>query len=355
MSWLPPPRPRARQEPGSPWRPASLRRVKTEELRYLVVEEIVGGSVGLALSPWPQTDGEGRLRFADEEALTFAVERDSFERYLAKHRRPRALRRRPLRIGDVFAVKVNEAALRQVAGQLEEKTSLQPLLNPEDWLRAPVYDITADAREVAKASFYAAVTELLSPMQVASIRELIDPQRAARALPFTSRLRPDTPAAAIIGATVLALAGLGGGTALGRQTKAEHRVTAAGSTEVVTKTEFRPTTVTKTVNEAVQTTTVIKTLTTTEFTPRRVTLSVTLTGDAPGTVNVNPPGADCTKTSATEQSCEYQLAAGTPVTLTETTSAVFGGWGIKDCTTRTPCVVNPGESMAVTANFFVVG
>jgi hypothetical protein len=319
----------------------------------LVVEEIVGGSVGLALSPWPQTDGAGRLRFAEEESLTFAVERDSFERYLAKHRRPRALRRRPLRIGDVFAVKVNEEVLGQVAGQLEERTSRQPLLNPKDWLRPPVYDITADARDVAKTSFYAAVTEALNPMQAASMRELIDPQRAARALPFTNRLRPSlgTPTAAIIGATVLAIAGLGSGTALGRQTKTEHTVTAAGSTETVTKTRFRPTTVTKTVHEAGQTT-IIRTRTTTEFTPRQVTLSVTLTGDAPGTVNVKPPGADCTKTSATEQSCEYQLAARTSVTLTEATSAVFGGWGIKDCTTSTPCVVNPGESMAVTANFY---
>jgi hypothetical protein len=354
MSWLPPRRTRAQQE-RSPWRPPTLGRAKTDDLRYLVVEEIVGSSIGLALSPWPQTDSEGRLRFAQDDALTFGVDRDSFARYLAKHRRPRALRRRPLRIGDVFAVKVDEPALRQVAGQLEERTSLQPLLNPDNWLRSPVYDITADAREVAKASFYAAVTEPLNPVQAASIRELIDPERAARAFSLPGRLRPSlgTPAGAIIGMTVLALAGLGAGTALGRQTTGKHTVSVAATTRVLTRTRFHTTTISKTITKAAQTTRVVVNHTTTETTPRQVTLTVTLTGDAPGTVSVDPTGPDCTKTSASEQTCKYQLPAGTPVTLTATTSALFGGWGIKDCTAKTTtCLVNPGESLAVTANFY---
>jgi hypothetical protein len=355
MSWLPPRRTGAQHQPGSPWRPPTLGRAKTDDLRYLIVEEIVGSSIGLALSPWPQTDSEGRLRFADDEALTFGVERDSFARYLAKHRRPRALRRRPLRIGDVFAVKVDQQVLRQVAGQLEEKTSLQPLLNPDSWLRSPVYDITADAREVAKASFYAAVTEPLNPMQAASIRELIDPQRAARGFSLPGRLRPSfgTPAGAIIGTTVLIFAGLGAGTALGRQTSGKHTVSVAAmtSTKVLTRTRFRTTTISKTITRAAQTTHVVVNHTTTETTPRQITLTVTLTGEAPGRVSVDPPGSQCTKTSATEQTCQYQLPAGTPVTLTATTSAVFGGWRIKDCD-RTTCLVNPGESLAVTANFY---
>jgi len=125
------------------------RRARSSELRYLVIEEIVGTSVGLSLSPWPQTDPEGRLRFATDTTKTLAVERAPFERYLARHRRPRTLRQRPLRIGDVFAVKVNEAALETVSEELEQKTRLQPLLNPADWLQPPVYDITADARDAA--------------------------------------------------------------------------------------------------------------------------------------------------------------------------------------------------------------
>ena len=93
---------------------------------------------------------------------------------------------------------------------------------------------------------------------------------------------------------------------------------------------------------------------TTETTPRQVTLTLTLTGDGLGSVAVDPPGVDCTKTQAAEQTCTYQIAAGTPVTLTaKPTRSIFGGWGLQSCATAT-CEINLGQAIALTANFYVL-
>ena len=110
----------------------------TTGLSYIVVEEIEGGLVGLAVSEWPRTDERGRLRF-DSEPMQAAVERRAFEDFLDRHRQPG----RPLRVGDVFAA----------------RTGL-PTHNPEDWIEPPVHDVTAEAREAAKIAFYAAVAPI---------------------------------------------------------------------------------------------------------------------------------------------------------------------------------------------------
>src|SRR5215212_5936618 len=198
MSWLPPPPNREGSE-DSFWRPPALGRANPADLRYLVVEEILGSSIGLTLSSWPRVDAEGRLRFSIGSTRSFAVDRGSLERYLAKRRRPRTVRRRPLRIGDVFAVSVNHAALAAVRDELEEPTQFRPLLRAEDWLRGSVYDLTADAREIAKASFYAAVSEPLTQSQAASLRHLLDAGRGPR-LPLPARLRASlaSPAGAVV-------------------------------------------------------------------------------------------------------------------------------------------------------------
>jgi hypothetical protein len=356
MSWLPP-RARAHGEQTYPWRPPSLGRGKPRDFHYLLVEELFQSLVGVALSSWPQVDEQGRLRFPAEEPLTFAVDRASLERYLAK-RRPRSLRKRALRIGDVFAVKVDPAGLRAVADQLEQRTQLEPVLHASEFLRRPVYDVTADAREVAKASFYAAVSGRLSPEQAASLRQLLEPGRPGRISALPSRLQTSlgTPVGAIAALSILALAGLGGGTALGRETRGQDTVTLAGSTTTLTTTLFRTSTVSRNITKAQRTTTVIVNHTTsqvsTETIPRQVTLTLTLIGDAPGTVTVDPPGSDCSRTTS-EQTCEYQISAGTPVSLKATTPAVFGGWGLKDCVRET-CTLNLGQSLALTADFYTL-
>lgn len=112
----------------------------TTGLSYILVDEIEGGLVGLAVSEWPRTDEQGRLRF-DSEPMQVAVDRRAFERFLDEHREPS----RPLRIGDVFAARTRPAE----AG-----------LDPERWIEPPVHDVTADAREAAKIAFYAAVAPI---------------------------------------------------------------------------------------------------------------------------------------------------------------------------------------------------
>jgi hypothetical protein len=111
----------------------------TTGLSYIVVEEIEGGMVGLAVSDWPATDDKGRLRF-DSEPAQAAVELVELERFLDLHRE----QSRPLRVGDVFAARTGP-----------------PTNHPEGWIEPPVHDVTADAREAAKVAFYSAVAPII--------------------------------------------------------------------------------------------------------------------------------------------------------------------------------------------------
>ena len=98
---------------------------------------------------------------------------DALERFLAQHRRPHELAERPLRVGDVFAVRPVPGAFERVRAELEEQRRLDPFLDPASWIRPPVYDVSADAREAAKASFYAAVTPPLDPERAGELEPLL--------------------------------------------------------------------------------------------------------------------------------------------------------------------------------------
>jgi hypothetical protein len=134
--------------------------VDTAPHAYLVVDEIVGSSVGLVLSAWPEVDRRGRLRPGGGPPRMLGADRTAFERFLATARRPAGLER-PLRIGDTFAVRVIPGALAEMSDELAAQTRLEPLLDPASWIEPPVHDVTADARERAKIAFYAAVAPVL--------------------------------------------------------------------------------------------------------------------------------------------------------------------------------------------------
>jgi hypothetical protein len=136
---------------GRPWAPPSLKAVRERRLSYVVIDDMESGMIGLSVSPWPSIDDAGRLRFGRGRSRSVGSARHDLERFLAKNRVPRSGSRRPLRIGDVFAMAVKEPI---PVGQLAD---------PADWIEVPVYDITADARDAAKASFYAAVAPTLDP------------------------------------------------------------------------------------------------------------------------------------------------------------------------------------------------
>ena len=168
-TWLPE-APHPRGERLRPWSPPLLARVPTEELSYVLVDEIVGSSVGLAVSPWPRLDDKGRLRFPDGR-LMLGSDADTLAEFLHKHRLPRELRERQLRIGDAFAAGTHADVIDRLRDQLEDERRLKPFLDPAEWLRPPVYDITPDAREAAKGSFYAAVAPTLEPEQARVVLE----------------------------------------------------------------------------------------------------------------------------------------------------------------------------------------
>lgn len=149
-----------RGQPERVWLPAILRsRDERRTLRYVVVDEIESHLVGLSVSDWPTIDDVGRLRFGSKRARSVGALRSDLERFLARHRLPRPGSRRAVRIGDVFAVAVKEPV---PTGETAD---------PAAWIDPPLYDVTAEARDAAKAAFYSAVAPTLDP---AKDKEIID-------------------------------------------------------------------------------------------------------------------------------------------------------------------------------------
>ncbi|MDP8929106.1 MAG: hypothetical protein M3O70_11185 [Actinomycetota bacterium] len=122
-------------------------------LWYVVVEEIVDGVAGLTVSAWPYADQAGRLRFQADDTT-----HDSFEVSIPLTRLRSELYagfvERDPRIGDVFAMRLDPS---QEAGPRRDRR--------RRWNRSlgrlfiDVYDISAEARKVAKLAFYASVAD----------------------------------------------------------------------------------------------------------------------------------------------------------------------------------------------------
>ena len=238
-----------------PWTPAGLKPREVRGLSYVVVDEIEGGAVGLAVSEWPRIDGEGRLRFGAPPVL-LGADRASLEAFLDRHRQTS----RPLRSGDVFGLRARRERLREAA---EAEARLEPMLEPETWIEPPVYDVTADARDAAKASFYAAVTTPLIGPEIDLIEELIErpsPPPPPPAPPRPPRPWWRSPFFQVAAAAIVFGGGLGAGFAAG----------AAPSNTVATVRTTIPTTIRTTIPSIVDHTT-------------KITVRETVTGTTPGT------------------------------------------------------------------------
>lgn len=183
-SWLPAepgPAPVGARRPR--WLPESLEpMVSQSDLRsyiYVAVDELVEERVGLSVSEWPWVDASGRVRFAaHEEPQLLGLPKDSFlefvsERRIVRARRRREVteadigfRRRPLAIGDVFAVpKRAMPVLEDLEGHANREQAAL------DAGSSSVYDVSADAREAAKVAFFGAVAEKLGPERAERIIE----------------------------------------------------------------------------------------------------------------------------------------------------------------------------------------
>jgi hypothetical protein len=147
--------------------PASIR-----AFSYLTIDEIADGIVTVLVSDWPELDQRGRLTFHDTTAaVAIAVNQTRLELLLRRSRVPRGIANRALRETDAFAA--------LTIGPL----GLDPAVrrdHPEQWIIPPIYDITADARDAAKASFFSAVGRPLTP-------------QAERRLPAKPRHSQDQP------------------------------------------------------------------------------------------------------------------------------------------------------------------
>ncbi len=162
-SWLPPARERAVvDEDWDPWVPKAVAeaRVDPETLSYIVVDEIEDGVALFVVTRWPRVDGHGRLRFADrDDRWTVASRADAVEKRLdARLVSPppdlvasEALTSRPLRVGDVFG-----AVTRRPKDDTGRPRS-------PAWMRPPIVDVTAAAREATKLQFFAAMSPPLKP------------------------------------------------------------------------------------------------------------------------------------------------------------------------------------------------
>lgn len=147
----------------SPWRPASLReREDLEGFAYVVVEEEIDGMMGLVVAEWP-TGGRGAPRFGGKGELELAVDREALQRRVSDRQVAEAgalpdevvdeLRNRRVEVGDVFAIRLLE--------------DLDPEDEPERlqecrWI-GETLDVTAEAREAAKAKMYESLTPPLDP------------------------------------------------------------------------------------------------------------------------------------------------------------------------------------------------
>jgi len=169
-AWLTPAR-EPRRAGGSNWKPPSLpSNLRVEKLAYIVVEERVDGVLGILVSPWPKATSDGHLSFPRTPAQTeVAADVDELQAFLDANRRTptvrdrargRTLRTRPVALGDVFAAEVDREALAEASETEAETQGLTPV---SDWLGQPVYDVTSDAREAARTTFYDAVTPKLPP------------------------------------------------------------------------------------------------------------------------------------------------------------------------------------------------
>lgn len=138
------------------------------ELEYIVVDEIEEAVATVICEPWPALDDRGRLRFGGEESRVRAeVDVDELQRTLRRRRPVRgaadpedaALRERALRVGDVFCARVKRDLLALAPG------------DPASWLLDPIIDVTAAARQQAKAQYFAAVGPVLRQREVEVMAE----------------------------------------------------------------------------------------------------------------------------------------------------------------------------------------
>ncbi len=131
-------------------------------LSHIVVDELSNEVAGLVVCEWPRVDHRGRLRVPGR-SWRVGANLIEFHALLANRKLPHgqakdeALLRREVRIGDVFAAKTRRPPGRAAVPKVRR------------WLTPPIYDISGDAREAAKAALNAAVAPTMGLPEVEQI------------------------------------------------------------------------------------------------------------------------------------------------------------------------------------------
>jgi hypothetical protein len=175
-----------------PWVPAPLAEHGFGEdtvsgLTYMVIDEIVDDGVELILSSWPAADERGRLRFDRlDEDLQAVVALDD----LQDHLYARWLERAP-RTGDTFAV--------ELVPDARHRLRTEPgLVMMAELLGGSVYDLSAEARKVAKLAHYASVAEILTEREAETWDLVPLEDRDASAAPVRDAPEPEDPAHGVV-------------------------------------------------------------------------------------------------------------------------------------------------------------
>ena len=154
------------------WAPTGLgRRKDIASLAYVVIDELESGFVGLTINAWPTIDERGRLRFNLAHSLSVGATERDLHAFLAKHRTPRKIADRPLRVGDAFACRIRPP-IRD--GEL---------VDPDRWMVPPITDVSAEARDAAKLAYFSAAAPIADRRTHREVVELASdstPQRSMR-------------------------------------------------------------------------------------------------------------------------------------------------------------------------------
>ncbi len=142
----------------APWEPPLLDAVPHDvllRLTYVMLDEReTDGELSFVLTPWPRVDDLGRVRHDPTDAIDVGVDPVTWKDLLKAKRLPEVLRERDPHIGDAFAMMLR----RRTAASL-----LKPV--------GPIVDVTADARDAAKAAFYGAVASPLVDEVAEAVKE----------------------------------------------------------------------------------------------------------------------------------------------------------------------------------------
>jgi hypothetical protein len=161
VSWLPKKKTSGRAL-DRPWLPRSLRNKGFNQksvagLKYVVVDERVGDHLGLSVASWPNADDEGRLRFdvagggPERVGIKLADLLDVLEKRSVREKSDDPAQP-SVRIGDVFAAELIATPAQLSRGSLEKSLGA-------------IYDVSSEARKVAKLAYYSAVAPVLKREQ----------------------------------------------------------------------------------------------------------------------------------------------------------------------------------------------